>query len=161
MMSRLLRSLFAALVLIAATGASAPPRLGEIHATTPSGEAVSLAPGKVTVIHFWATWCAPCRVEMPELDASYRRHRDQGLTMLGISLDSGASRGKIAEAARGLSFPVARLADTDLARRDVPQALPETRIYGRDGRLRYWFRAGKPLDEKTLEQILPPLLAER
>ncbi len=82
--------------------------------------------------------------------------------MLGIALDAGASRRKIGDAAMGAAFPVARLADTSWSRRDVPRALPETRIYGRDGRLRYVFRAGGTmLDAKVLERILPPLLAER
>ena len=43
--------------------------------------------GEVMVIHYWATWCAPCRIEMPVLDAYYRKHHGQGLAMLAVSID--------------------------------------------------------------------------
>ena len=73
----------------------------------------------------------------PALGSYFRKHRDAGLSMLAISIDAGASRKKLAEVTRGLGFPVARLDDTRIARSAIPTALPETRIYGRDGTLRY------------------------
>jgi hypothetical protein len=97
---------------------------------------------------------------MPMLARQWRAHRGQGLAVLGVALDSGASRAKIAGAAGGI--PVARLADVKLPHGLVPRALPETLVYGRDGRLRYRFgNGGPPLDEATLARIVPPLLAER
>ena len=68
--------------------------------------------GQVVVINFWATWCGPCRVEMPSFEALYRRYRSQGLTVIAVSLDKGADA-KVRQFAqeRGLSFPV--LMDTD------------------------------------------------
>lgn len=150
----------AALLMIAAT---APDRLPTIHATTAASGEVVLDPEKrqVTIVHFWATWCAPCRVEMPILDAAFAKYHGDDITMLAISLDTGASRRRIAAAGQNMSFPVARLTDTDLTRRDVPKALPETRIYGRDGRLRYLFGDGKTkLDAATLDRIISSLLDE-
>ena len=43
--------------------------------------------GKVVLVNYWATWCAPCRKEMPTLDTFYRRYHEQGLEMIGISID--------------------------------------------------------------------------
>ena len=51
--------------------------------------------GHVTIVNFWATWCAPCRAEMPIFDAYYRRHEREGLTMLAISLDTGVTSARL------------------------------------------------------------------
>ena len=63
--------------------------------------------GQVIVLNFWATWCAPCLVEMPSFEALYRRYRSQGLTVLAVSIDKG-NNGKVQKFVeeRGLSFPV-------------------------------------------------------
>jgi thiol-disulfide isomerase/thioredoxin len=148
---------------LALAGAT-PPQLSPLSATTVAGQQVSLAQDhhEVVIVHFWATWCAPCRLEMPILDAAWRKYDHDGVQVIGIALDAGASRQKIAGAATGVGFPLARLGDTNLRQRDVPKALPETLIYGRDGRLRYRFQAGGAmLDAATLDRIIPPLIAER
>ena len=135
-----------------------------LSASSLDGKPFSLSDerGKVVIINFWATWCAPCRAEMPALDKYYRAHRDEGLALLAISVDAGASTKKLAAVTRGFAFPVARLDDTRLARSAIPSALPETRIYGRDGGLRFdsQGRKGVPLDEATLQRVVAPLLAE-
>lgn len=159
-----MRPALIALLAPLALGTASPPRLAPLHAITLDGTALDLtaAQHKVMVVHFWATWCVPCRVEMPILDKFYRAHHAEGLDMIGVALDAGASRGKIEYGGMGVSFPLARVAETNLARRDLPRALPETLIYGRDGTLRYRFRAGGTmLDEAALARIIPPLLDER
>lgn len=117
--------------------------------------------GRVTIIHYWATWCAPCRIEMPILDAFYRRHRNQGLAMLAISIDQGVSNRKLQELTRNFSFAVARIDDVKMPRRDIPVALPVTRVYDRDGRLAFATRGdGRTMiDDAMLERMVSPLLA--
>ncbi len=61
--------------------------------------------GEVTVVHYWATWCAPCRLEMPVLDAYYRKHHAQGLAMLAVSIDQGVSTGKLQQVTGRFAFP--------------------------------------------------------
>jgi thiol-disulfide isomerase/thioredoxin len=142
---------------------SGPPQLLPLTVTTVTGRQASFGQAEhaVVIIHFWASWCAPCRVEMPMLDAVSRKYGKQSVEIVGISLDSGASRQKIAGAGMGVSFPLARLTDSNVRPRDVPAALPETLVYGRDGRLRYRFRAGgMMLDEAVLDRIIPALVAE-
>lgn len=157
------RPLRLAVVALALTAAAPEPRLAPLRVSTADGSRLTLANDerKVVLVHYWASWCAPCRIEMPLLDAAYKRYHGTGLEMVGIALDAGVSRKKVQQTG-GVSFPLARLADTSLKASQVPGALPETLIYGRDGRLRYTFRAGKekPLDAATLERILPPLLTE-
>jgi thiol-disulfide isomerase/thioredoxin len=46
--------------------------------------------GKPVVVNFWATWCTPCREELPELERAYRKHRDAGLMVIAVSLDTEA-----------------------------------------------------------------------
>jgi thiol-disulfide isomerase/thioredoxin len=118
---------------------------------------------QVTVINFWATWCAPCRAELPLLDAFYRRHRAQGLELVAVSLDSNATDRKLRETTKGFAFPIARIADTRIARRDIPRALPVTRIYDRTGKLVYASKGDgrSTIDMATLERAVSPLLAKR
>jgi peroxiredoxin len=70
---------------------------------------------KLVVLNFWATWCEPCAVEMPALEALWQRYRARGLVVLGIAVDRGAPRALIEPYVRhhGLTFPI--LLDPDLA----------------------------------------------
>jgi thiol-disulfide isomerase/thioredoxin len=114
----------------------------------------------VTIVHYWATWCAPCRVEMPVLDAYYRKHHGQGLAMLAISIDQGASDRKLQSVTGRFAFPVARIDDVRIPRRDIPKALPVTRVYDGSGRLVFATKGDgrTTLDMTTLERVVTPLL---
>ena len=119
--------------------------------------------GQVTIVHYWATWCAPCRVEMPILDAYYRKHHGQGLAMLAVSIDQGVSKRKLQDVTSRFAFPVASVDDVKMPRRDIPAAIPVNRIYDRSGRL--VFTEGgdgrSTIDAATLERVVTPLLSRR
>jgi peroxiredoxin len=93
-------------------------------------------PGKVVLVHFWATFCVPCVGEMPELELLWQEYREQGLVVLGIAADRGDERlvHEFAEKA-GLTFPV--LLDPDGRVRNAYEvvALPMSYLIGRDGRI--------------------------
>ena len=148
-----------ALALLASSPVSAAPFQS---ARTLDGAAFSAA-GHVTIVHYWATWCVPCRIEMPVLDAYYRAHHAQGLAMLAVSIDDGASAGKLKAITGRFAFPVARVDDVRMPRRDIPSAIPVTRIYDRSGRLVFQTRGdGKTtIDAATLDRVVSPLLARR
>jgi thiol-disulfide isomerase/thioredoxin len=116
--------------------------------------------GHVTIVHYWATWCAPCRIEMPILDAYYRKHRAQGLDVIAVSIDQGVSARKLKEATAKFAFPVARIDDVKMPRRDVPSAIPVNRVYDRSGRLVFQSKADgrSTIDMATLERVVTPLL---
>ena len=92
--------------------------------------------GKVIVVNFWATWCAPCVKEMPSFETLYRRFRSQGLTVLAVSLDKDRSA-KVQEFVDKykLSFPV--LLDTEgVAEKLYPSfTIPFTYVIDKQGRV--------------------------
>jgi thiol-disulfide isomerase/thioredoxin len=119
--------------------------------------------GEVTIVHYWATWCAPCRIEMPVLDTYYREHHRDGLELLAISIDEGVSTHRLKEATANFAFPVARIDDVKMPRRDIPVALPVTRVYDRSGRLVFASKGDgrSTIDLATLDRIVTPLLNRR
>ncbi|MDQ6679470.1 MAG: TlpA family protein disulfide reductase [Pseudomonadota bacterium] len=114
--------------------------------------------GKVVLVNFWATWCSPCRQEMPHLDRLYRKYHSAGFVLLGISVDD--DRSKAAEFARklGVSFPV--LLDTDKAVSGLygVAVMPSTLIIDRAGKVRYVHLGYLPGYEDTYETQIRELL---
>ena len=104
--------------------------------------------GKVVLVNFWATWCQPCRREMPDLDALYQKFKNQGLVVLAISDEEA---GKINEllAEKRVSYPI--LLDPghkvyELFRLD---GIPKSFVYDRDGKL-----VSQAIDMRTQKQFL-------
>lgn len=154
---RIVSKFAAAFFLCVATAATAAPFES---ARTIDGTPFT-SNGDVTILHYWATWCAPCRIEMPVLDAYYRKHHAQGLAMLAISIDQGVSTRKLQDVTGKFSFPVARVADVKVPRRAIPSAIPVTRVYDRSGRLVFASKGDgrTTVDMATLERVVTPLLA--
>ena len=111
--------------------------------------------GKVVMVNYWATWCAPCRKEMPKLDAFYRKYHAEGLEMVGISIDFERDLDKARKAARGVSYPIAfakAISDNGFG---TPKGVPITWIIDADGKVRD--RLIEVRDE-LLDGIVVPLL---
>jgi len=92
--------------------------------------------GQVVLVNVWATWCVPCRVEMPLLEATWQRHRARGLVLLGASVDRGdplAVRDFVTS--RNITYPVAQVGDDVLRALGGVAAYPTSFLLGRDGRL--------------------------
>jgi len=84
--------------------------------------------GKLVVLNFWATWCHPCALEMPSLEALWRRYRDRGLVVIGVSVDRGAPRALLEPYVRNLklTFPILLDPDSKTSDRWRVTALPAT-----------------------------------
>ncbi|MBI1736903.1 MAG: TlpA family protein disulfide reductase [Candidatus Rokubacteria bacterium] len=84
----------------------------------------------LVVLNFWATWCQPCTVEMPALEALWKRYRDRGLVVVGVSVDRGAPRGVLDPYLRklDLTFPILLDPELETARAWRVTALPATFI---------------------------------
>lgn len=95
--------------------------------------------GRVVLINFWATWCAPCALEMPWLAELDARYRSRGLTILGVSVDD-ASRERIAKMVeeRRATYPILLKDDAVELQYGGVRFLPQTFFVGRDGRVVMW-----------------------
>jgi thiol-disulfide isomerase/thioredoxin len=115
--------------------------------------------GKVIVLNFWATWCKPCREEMPALDAFYRAHRAEGLEVIAISIEGPEDLAKIKGVLKNFSFPAALAAGGDTAGYGKLSRVPVTFVIDRRGVLQFdGFKFTKPLDQAMLDKIVTPLL---
>jgi cytochrome c biogenesis protein CcmG, thiol:disulfide interchange protein DsbE len=118
--------------------------------------------GKVTIVNFWATWCAPCRKEMPALDAFYRHYHPQGLEMIGLSADRPHDRSEVTRVMQSFSYPAAMLDDAKSNGFSDPSALPVTYVVDANGIVRAKFAPDeKPLTEESLGAAVLPLLGHR
>lgn len=116
--------------------------------------------GKVVVVNVWATWCPPCRAEMPMLDAFYRQHRAAGVVMLGLSADDPHDRRDVKQAMQGLSYPAALLRDATANGFGAPKVLPITYVIGPDGTIHATLLPQHgALTEPELRDAVLPLLA--
>lgn len=90
--------------------------------------------GQVVVINLWATWCAPCRVEMPSIENLYRRFRSEGLTVLAVSFDKGQDEAVRAFAKeKNLSFPILIDHDREVESKYQTLTIPSTFVVDKRG----------------------------
>jgi peroxiredoxin len=135
----------------------------DLELRTLDGEPLRLSElrGQVVIVNLWASWCPPCRAEMPALQKLHVSLKDQGLVVLGVNAtnqDTEAAARAFAEA-QGLTFPVVLDVDGEASRAYALQALPSTFIVDRRGVIREALIGG-PVREGTLRSLLMPLLAE-
>jgi thiol-disulfide isomerase/thioredoxin len=116
--------------------------------------------GRVVLIDFWATWCAPCRKSMPELQALHQKYSGMGLTVLGISIDEGGAKPvKKFVSSKRISYPIALDSGASPAWAAFRvKAVPAAFLLDREGRIvAQW--TGVPADAEALERRVRELLA--
>ena len=135
----------AALLLVAgtATPAIAPSAAApDFTLRTMNGPNLRLAEqrGRVVMVNFWATWCGPCRQEMPQLDRLYQKYRASGFVLLGVNVDDDTRKAADVAAKLGVSFPVLLDTDKAVSRLYDLSTMPSTVLIDREGKVRYVHR---------------------
>ncbi|HEU5194885.1 MAG TPA: TlpA disulfide reductase family protein [Methylomirabilota bacterium] len=115
---------------------------------------------KLVVVNFWATWCTPCTLEMPTLEALWREYRARGLVVLGVSVDRGAPRplldpyvGKL-----GLTFPILLDADMSASQAWRVASLPATFVVRPGGEAVALAFGAREWNSAEMRAVLEPLL---
>ncbi|HWL95637.1 MAG TPA: TlpA disulfide reductase family protein [Phycisphaerae bacterium] len=110
--------------------------------------------GNVVMINFWATWCGPCRQEMPLLDDLYVRYERAGFSLLGVNIDDDSSRAMEMVEELGVSFPVLFDERKEVSKLYQVEAMPVTVLVDREGTIRHVHLGYKPgYEEKYLTEI--------
>ena len=127
------------------------------------GDSVTLSDlrGKVVLINFWATWCGPCRTEMPLLEAMYQRYSALGFEMLGVNVekDSSLSDGFLKETP--VTFPILYDPENQVSKMFDVAAMPSTVLVDREGNLRFLHHGYKAGDENAYQDMIRSLIRER
>ena len=117
--------------------------------------------GKVVIVNFWATWCAPCRAEMPAIQAYLEKHKAEGLEVLAISMDEARDLPAVKKIAQQYTFKVALKADSNFKGVGRIWRMPTTFVIDRDGILRKNGHVGDAeITMAELDALVTPLLAK-
>ncbi len=110
--------------------------------------------GDVVLINFWATWCGPCRQEMPLLDDLYGRYQRVGFNLLGVNIDEDSRRAMQMVQELGVNFPVLFDEHKEVSKLYEVEAMPVTILVDREGIVRHVHHGYKPgYEEKYLTEI--------
>lgn len=119
--------------------------------------------GKVVLLNLWATWCGPCRAEIPELVALYGKHSGNGLEIIGVSLDDASAESSVRDFAKEqkITYPIALDPDGKLANDFRTSVIPTTVLVDRGGKIR-WRHIGaiEPNDKELESAILKAIAAK-
>lgn len=160
--SRLFATLSVALTLLTGPaqaldkGAAAP----EIALKTLSGEAIKLSSlkGKVVLIDFWASWCAPCRESMPFLEKLSQSYKGQGLVVLGVNIDNDVAAARKFLKEMPVSFQVVNDAEKQVAKAYGPPTMPSSYIIDKRGVVHVVHAGFRRADAAKIEAEIKSLL---
>ena len=116
--------------------------------------------GQVVLLNFWASWCGPCRQEMPALDKLHKRYSKLRFAVLGVNVEEDSAQAKRMLREIRVSFPI--LFDTQNKASELyhVSAMPTTVIIDRDGNMRYLHKGYKPGEESVYKKWVKKLIRE-
>jgi peroxiredoxin len=162
--NRLFRSacigLLAGMVMQAAQAveANTPAPDFTLHAMAGPNTRLQELRGKVVMVNFWATWCGPCRQEMPHLNRLHEKYSRSGFVLLGVNVDDDPRNAAAVAAKLGIQFPVLLDTDKKISDKYELQTMPSTFLIDRDGKVRYVHRGYLSGYEEQYEKQIRELL---
>jgi peroxiredoxin len=159
------------LLALACAAALAPAAYGGAQPGSPApdfmlatrdGGQVRLADlkGQVVMINFWATWCGPCRQEMPLLSQLHAKYEPLGFTMLGVNVEPDSAAAVAWLKGLEVTFPIAFDTKNEVAGRFGVEGMPSSVLVDRNGQVRYVHRGYKPGDEARYADMIRSLVKE-
>lgn len=154
----LLGSLFT--VAIAAREMNSPAADFTLKSLSGKNLKLSEYAGNVVLLNFWASWCAPCRLEMPLLNDLHNKYEKLGFVVLGVNVeeDSNMARSYISD--RPVDFPILLDNTNTVSKLYKVIAMPTTVMIDRNGNMRYLHQGYKPGDEKKYKKVAKILIRE-
>jgi len=150
------------LVSLSVAGSLDPSPAPSFSLESNDGSAVSLDDfrGQVVMINFWASWCGPCRQEMPLLEDLYAKYEPLGFTLLGVNVDEDPSAAVEYLKEVQVSFPVLFDTANEVSKAYDVIAMPSTVLIGRDGKLRFIHHGYQPGYENDYQNQIRELIRE-
>ncbi|MCL4791159.1 MAG: TlpA family protein disulfide reductase [Gammaproteobacteria bacterium] len=155
-------------LLLAASGAGeasadASGPAADFSLPSRGGQSVSLSAlrGQVVLINFWATWCGPCRKEMPLLEQIQKKYAPLGFVMLGINVEEDTTHMEAFLGDVPVTFPVLLDPANRVSKLYDVAAMPSTVIVDRKGNIRYIHQGYQPGDESRYQDVIRQLIRER
>ena len=127
-----------------------------------SGENIKLSEltGNVVLINFWASWCGPCRQEMPFLNAIHNKYKALGFTVLGVNVEEEVANARSFIAERPVDFPILFDSNNKVSELYKVIAMPTTVVIDRDGKLRFLHQGYQSGDEVEYRKMVKILVRE-
>jgi peroxiredoxin len=164
----------AALLGVGAAGAAGPDRPMQAIEALPKAPSLVLPDeegnktwrlsdlrGKVVLVNFWATWCPPCRKELPSMERLWRQFKDEGLVVLGVNV--GETGDEVFAFSKGLetplTFPLLLDEDSAVAQSWPVKGLPTTFLIDKQGRMAFGVIGGREFDSPAIVRQVRELLA--
>ena len=116
--------------------------------------------GNVVLINFWASWCGPCREEMPLLNALHKKYQPLGFTVLGVNVEEDAKNARGFLKNFPVDFPVLLDNKNQVSKKYNVVAMPTTVVVDRDGNMRFLHKGYKPGDEEKYHKMVKKLVRE-
>ena len=116
--------------------------------------------GQVVMVNFWASWCGPCRQEMPKLEELYQRYKKAGFTVLGVNVEEDNKEAKRLLKEVKVDFPILYDTKSLASKLYKVDAMPTTVIVDRSGKMRYLHRGYKPGYENHYRKQIKELIRE-
>ncbi|HEU4643331.1 MAG TPA: TlpA disulfide reductase family protein [Gemmatimonadaceae bacterium] len=143
-------------------GSKAPDFHASTLDATPSVKSLDDYRGQVVLLNVWATWCVPCRIEMPSIEDLQREMGPRGLRIVAVSVDDPGQEQKVRDFAKqyGLTFEILHDGSGKIEKQYQTTGVPETFIIGRDGVIRKKVIGASRWDSDANRALLTQLLAE-
>lgn len=127
-----------------------------------SGKNIKLSElrGQVVMINFWASWCAPCRQEMPLLEKLYKKYKPLGFTLLGVNVEEDSGKARSLLKSTPVSFQILFDNTNKVSKMYKVSAMPTTVLIDRNGKMRFLHKGYKPGYENDYEKQVRALIRE-